>query len=139
MIAAAFLTSAINADKTLEVGNNAPKIETVEGINVVNDANSAGKTRLISFWSPKNPESRIANRNYSRIYGDTVSTDIEFISICTDSDEALMKEVMKIDGINASNNYAHSQISQRTFKDYGVVHNPRAFLVSPDGTIEKIL
>lgn len=139
MIAAAFLSSAMSVDKSLEVGKKAPKIETIEGINVGNDGNSEGKSRLISFWSPKKPESRIANRKYSRQYGENSSENIEFISICIDSDEELMQEVMKIDGLKADKTYSYSQINPRTFKDYGVETNPGAFIISSDGKIEKIL
>ena len=139
IIAAAFLTSAMTVDKSLEVGNKAPKIETIEGINVVNDANSEGKTKVISFWSPKNPASRIANRNLSRAYGEDSDGKVDFISICTDSDEQLMEAVMQIDGIESGKNYSYSQISPRVFKDYGVEFRPKAFVVSADGKIEKMM
>ena len=139
MIAAAFLSSAMSLDKTLEVGKIAPKIETVEGTNVGYDANSEGKTKLISFWNPKKPDSRIANRNLSRQYGEDSKEGIEFISICTDSDKDLMKEIMKIDGVNADEAYSYSDISPRVFKDYGVEDAPKAFMISPDGKILSIL
>ena len=135
---AAFLSSAVSIDKTIAVGKNAPKIETIDGTNVGNDANFQNKTKLVSFWNPKNASSRIANRNLSRLY-DGNSDDIEFISICTDSDEALMNEVIKIDGMTKHNNYSYSQISPRVFKDYDVETNPKAFMISPEGKITSIL
>ena len=139
MIAAAFLSSAMSVDKTLEVGKNAPKIETISGTNVGYDANSEGKTKLISFWNPKKPASRIANRKLSREYGENSNDNIEFISICTDSDKELMNEVMKIDGVNADKAYAFSDITPRVFKDYGVEEATKAYLISPDGKILSIL
>ena len=138
MIAAAFLTSAMGVEKNPEIGRQAPKIETIEGTNVVDGANSEGKTKVISFWSPKNAASRIANRNLSLKYGDTAS-DIDFISICTDSDEKLMQEVMKIDGINEEKNYSYSSIAPRVFKDYRAESNPKAYMVSGDGKILQIM
>lgn len=138
IIAAAFLSSAIPVDEAPEIGKVAPKIETIKGTNVVADANSEGKTKVISFWNPKKPASRIANRNLSREYGDS-HQNIEFISICTDTDEALMKEVMKVDGVKTENAYSYSQISPRVFKDYDVVDNPRAFIVSADGKITNVI
>ena len=138
MIAAFFLTSAMSVDNKLEVGEKAPKIETIEGINVVNDANSEPKTRVISFWNPKKPASRIANKNLSLKYGQNAS-DVEFISICTDSNENLMAQVMKLDGVNVDKNYSYSNISPRVFKDYDVENNPRAFVINPDGKIAEIL
>ena len=139
MIAAFFLSSAIIEDKTLKPGKNAPKIETVEGINVGYDANSEPKTRIISFWSPKNPTSRITNKDLEKLYGDNSNGEVEFISICTDNDEALMQEVMKVDGLEQINNYSYSQISPRVFKDYGVDENPKAFKIGTDGKIVEII
>ena len=139
MIAAAFLSSAMSLDKTLEVGKIAPKIETVKGTNVGYDANSEGKTKLISFWNPKQPASRIANRNLSHQFGENSDENVEFISICTDSDKELMEEIMKIDGVNADKVYSYSDVSPRVFKDYGVEENPKAFLISPNGKILSII
>ena len=137
-IAAAFLSSAIGADKALEVGKNAPKIETIDGTNVVTDDISSEKSKIISFWNPKKPASRIANRELTLKYGNNSQDKIEFISICSDSDEKLMKEVMKIDGVSSQHNLAYSQIPSRVFKDYDAEQNPRAFLISADGKILNI-
>lgn len=139
LLAAAFLTSAMSEDKTLEIGKMAPRIETTTGTNVATDANSEGKTRVISFWNPKNPASRITNKNLSRQYAENADSNVEFISICTDSDENLMKEVMRIDGVNPESNLAYSEVSPKVFQDYGVVENSRAFVLTPDGRISQIL
>ena len=139
IIAAAFLSSAISVDNSPAVGKAAPKIETIQGTNVVADANSEGKTQVISFWNPKKPASRIANRNLSRKYASESNEKVEFISICTDTDEALMKEVMKLDGVKADKAFAFSEISPRVFKDYDVEVSPRAFVISPDGRISEVI
>ena len=139
MITAFFLSSAMSEDKSLTVGKKAPRIENIQGINVGYDANSEAKTRIISFWNPKNPASRIANKNLEKLYGNNSDSGIDFISICTDSDEKLMEEVMKIDGLRQENNYSYAQIARRVFKDYDVEHNPRAFKIGPDGRIVEIL
>lgn len=138
IIAAAFLTSAMGVDNTVKVGNKAPEIETISGSSVVENTLTDGKAKLVSFWSPKKPASRIANRQLGNKYGDN-SGNVEFISICTDSDETLMNEILKLDGINRDNNFSYSEISPRVFKDYDVENNPKAFLISSDGKIEKII
>ena len=139
IIAAAFLSSAIPAAKAPVVGKVAPKIETIEGTNVVADANSEGKTQVISFWNPKKPASRIANRNLCRLCGENSKENVEIISICTDSDETLMREVMKIDGVKADKAFVSTQISSRVFKDYDANDNPRAFKISADGKIIEVI
>lgn len=138
LVAAAFLTSAMSVDKTLEVGSKAPRIETIQGDNVVADENSDSKIKVVSFWNPKNPASRISNRNLSLQYSDKAENNIEFISICTDSDKAMMNEVMKIDGVKADRSYDYSQINPRVFKDYDVVKSPKAFMISEKGEITNI-
>lgn len=137
IIAAAFLSSAIGSDHSLTEGKKAPKIETINGTNVVYDANSSKTKKVVSFWSPKNPASRIANRNLSQEYGKE-NPEFDFISICIDKDEPLMKEVIKIDGVNPDQCFAYSDISPRVFKDYGVEDSPRAFIVDAEGKINKI-
>ena len=139
IIAAAFLSSGISVDKTHVIGKLAPKIETVSGTNVVADGNSEEKIQVISFWNPKKPLSRINTRNLSRQYGENSKENVEFISICTDSDENLMREVMKVDGMNHDNNYSYSEVNPRVFKDYDVEKNPRAFMISADGKIINVL
>lgn len=139
IIVLAFLSSAISVDRTIEVGKEAPKIETVDGTNVAADANTKGKTQVVSFWSPKKPASRIANRNLSRQYGADSNENVEFISICIDSDDDLMREVIKVDGIDSLKNYSYSQISPKVFKAYDVETTPRAFKISPEGIIMEIL
>ena len=143
MIAAAFLTSAMTVDNSLEVGKNAPKIETIDGTNVVNDANFSkktnfGKTTVVNFWNPKKPSSRIANKTLSRKYSEN-NENVQFISICTDADDKLMNEVMKIDGVNPDINFSFSQISPRVFKDYDVENSPRTFVISPEGKILEMI
>lgn len=138
MLAAAFLTSAISFDNSIEVGKEAPKIETINGDNVGLDVKTEQKNKLVSFWNPKNPSSRIANRKLNLKFGSKEEENIEFISICTDPDHRLMSEVMKIDGIVADKAYTSNEISSRVFKDYGVENSPRAFMISPEGKILEI-
>lgn len=138
LLAVAFLSSAIATDKQPVVGKKAPKIETISGRNLISETDQEVKEKIISFWSPKKPASRISNLKLSREYSSENQDKVEFISICTDSDESLMKEVMKLDGTNNSNNYAYSEVSSRVFKDYDVEESPRAFKISIDGRISEI-
>ncbi|MCH5231120.1 MAG: hypothetical protein J1F43_04925 [Muribaculaceae bacterium] len=135
ILAAAFLSSAIDIDRNVGAGKKAPKIETIDGTNVVKDANSENKMKVVSFWSPKKPASRIANRNLSLKYG-TENEEVEFISICTDPDESLMKEVMKQDGISETRVFVSREISPRVLKDYDAEKNPRVFVIGPDGLLQ---
>lgn len=139
IISAFFLTSAISVESSPVVGKLAPKIETKDGKNVVVDANASGKTQVVSFWTPKKPASRIANQRLSKTYGNNSNENVEFISICTDPDEKLMKEVLKVDGVESNNSYSYSEIAPRVFKDYNVEEYPQAFKISADGKIIEVI
>ena len=125
------------SDKLRE-GSDAPVIELIDqqGVNLL-EKNNFGKYRLINFWSPKNPASRISNVEFNRFVKENENSDIEFISICIDKDESLMKEVMKVDGIQGTENISFSQLSSRVLKDYDVENSPKSLLISPDGKILK--
>ena len=135
MVVAFFLSSAMFEDKSLTAGSTAPVIETTEGLIVGDDENSHDKTIIINFWNPKNPSSRIVNRELSSLYGNGKDENYRFISICTDPDETLMNEVMRIDGINPDNNFSYSKISPRVFKDYGVENASATYKISSDSKI----
>ncbi|MCH5240105.1 MAG: hypothetical protein J1F38_07770 [Muribaculaceae bacterium] len=138
VIAAAFLTSAIGSHKTLEVGSKAPKIETIDGANVVADATSEGKVKIVSFWSPKKPASRITNKTLHAKYA-AEPENVDLISICLDSDENLMREVMKQDGIEDMECYSVNNIARHSLKDYQADKDPKAYIIGADGRIEKML
>lgn len=139
IVVAAFLTSAIGTDKRPEIGKTAPKIEMIDGTNLDSVMNLSGETKIISFWNPKNPSSRITNNELRRKYSSGNNEEVVFISICTDDDESLMKEVMKIDGLDANNNFSFSEISPRVFKDYDVLEAPKAYIIGSDGTVKDVI
>lgn len=136
-MALAFLSSAIAVDNKLEVGSKAPKIETIKGLTVVNDADTLDKTTVISFWSAKKPATRIKNKELSDKFAGNPDTD--FISISIDSDADLAMEVMKMDEVKTLNFLSASQVPERVLKDYDAEKNPRAFVISPEGKISEIL
>ncbi|MCH5222864.1 MAG: redoxin domain-containing protein [Muribaculaceae bacterium] len=132
-ILTAFLSSYISTDNKLQEGSTAPTIERISGEKI---EMKDGKEKLISFWSPKDAESRISNRKFSDLYKES---DVEFITICIDSDESLAREVLKCDGIASQQQIAYSEVSERVFKDYGVSENPGAFLINGEGKIKRIM
>ena len=132
VLVTAFLSSYMSRDIELKEGSNAPEIERVAGENITP---GDGKEKLISFWSPKDPASRMANMEYSKKYSDS---DVEFISVCLDSDNLLGEEVLKYDGIKGTH-LAYSDVKERVFKDYGVTDQTAAFKISGNGKVEKVM
>ena len=136
LIVATFLSSAIPTDKDLTIGATAPSIEFTDGgIKKFDD----GKFRIINFWSPKHPVSRIRNKEISDFFINNNIENVEFITICTDSDNELAREVMKYDGITSqSTSLFRNEILESVIKDYGAEHNMATYLLNPAGKIIKM-
>lgn len=138
-IAAIFLSSYMVDDSDLKTGSSAPAIEIIEGKDLVSSSISQEKEILVHFWSPKNASSRITNKHFSEIFRNNPDLGIEFVSICTDEDEVLAQEVMRIDGTEKfGEHFTYSDISERVFKDYNVVESPQSFLIGTDGKIKSV-
>lgn len=139
LIVAFFLSSSIIDDPSLKVGSSAPEIKVLSENTVEKHLVKESKETLVSFWSPKNPSSRIRNRQYLDFLKSHPELEIEFVSICIDRDDFLANEVRRKDGINAGSLHLnYNQVEERIFKDYGVEESPRAFLIGKDGSIKSI-
>ena len=133
MIATAFLSSYISNEDNLKVGDKAPEIRFT---NNLSECLEEKNLKLINFWNPKKPSSRIANKTYAEYFRQNNDCDIQFISICTDSDDLLAKELLNYDGIDDCGlHFSYSDVDSRIFKDYNVADNPVAFLISSEGMI----
>lgn len=138
LIATAFLSSYIPDNDTLEIGSKAPAIELTSENPKTGEVTSEGY-RLVSFWSPKNPSSRIANSEYVKYFKNHPDSDIAFISISTDEDDNLSAQVLNHDGVSSLGSHLlYSDVNERLFKDYDVENHPRAFLIGPDGKIKSL-
>ena len=136
LIVTAFLSSYISGYDGLKIGQIAPDIE-LNDIKISDNikVKTPGKYQLINFWSPKNPDSRIKNMEYYRFFKNQDNREVEFLSICTDPDEKLMKETLLVDGVDSSFNLSFSQVSDRVFKDFDIDNFRKAVLINPEGKI----
>ena len=123
----------------LKEGSTAPEI-TILNDSIENPMTGDKRLRLISFWTPKNPASRISNSEYSKYFSAHPESEIDFISICIDEDDILGKEVLKKDGISeeSGRHFLFSDVDKRVFKDFGVEENPEAFLINEKGKILSV-
>ena len=139
LILAFFLSSAITDNDSLKSGDLAPKITLIseDSPEILNLKDS--RITLINFWSPKNPASRISNKQFSEFLRVHPETEIDFITICMDSDTNLAQEVINNDGINNSTiNLLRNQVADRVFKDYMVEDNYASYLIDKNGKILEI-
>ena len=134
----AFLTSSMpSGSNELEPGKEVPSIS----ISNLNNPLSEGKTCVLNFWNPSDPESRIRNRNLSRLVATLPTDKISLISVCTTEDEVLHSEILKKDGVQNLNtiNINSSDIEKDFLKDYQISTGNRSFLINPEGILLSIL
>lgn len=132
----AFLSSYIDNEKALKPGDKAPTIELATNSKEILEK---GKIKIINFWSPKNPSSRIANQKISKYLKENPDSESIFISICTDSDDNLAKEVLKWDGIyDEGNHLFYSDVNSKVFKDFKTNGSHHTFAIASDGKILKV-
>lgn len=134
LIAAAFLSSAIDTKDALKEGGKAPEITYNDGSK---ENLKDGKLRLINLWSPKDPLSRIENKELNDLVSRESLQNVEFISICTDSDDLLAKEVIAYDDLKSGTHILFSEISERSLKDYMAEGDSKILLIGSDGLILK--
>ena len=138
LIATAFLSSYISDNGSLKVGSTAPEIVLATNQSETQISLKDGY-KLISFWDPKDPSSRISNKEYSSFIKSSPEAGIELVSICTDPDDFLAEEISRIDGSHEAGLKLNStDISERVLKDYDVEKTPRSYLIGPDGKIKMI-
>lgn len=105
-----------------------PHIETLKGKYVV-----------VNFWNPSDPESRIHNRRLADLAATLPSSQIKFVSICTDPDNTLQKEIMAIDYLPQSIlSLSATDFAPEVLDDYQTDSGCRSFLIDPFGNLQKI-
>lgn len=98
-----------------------------------------GKYVVVNFWNPADPSSRIANRRLAALTSTLPSSQIRFVSICTDKDLTLQKEIMVNDSLPESVFHLSSQdLAPEVLEDYQTGSGCRSFLIDPFGNLQKI-
>lgn len=132
----AFLSSYNDNENALKPGDKSPEIQLISGSN---EKLEKAKIRIVNFWSPKDPKSRIANKEISKYIEENPGNNTEFISICTDKDNSLAKEVLKWDGVsNNGNHLLYSDVDSKVFKNFRINNSHKTFLIDKNGKIMKV-
>lgn len=125
---------------SLEIGEEAPLLSTISSSSKdLSSLSLEGKYVLVNFWSAADPMSRIANKNFSELTATLPSSQIAYVSVCTDDDLTLQNEIMRIDGIHPSViSLSASDLSAEVLDDYQISRGHRSFLINPFGNLEAI-
>lgn len=93
---------------------------------------------IVHFWSINDAKSRLANALLDQRFS---HSDVEFYSVCIDGSSNEMSQCLNLDGIDLNNSSSHflQMNDYRALKkDYGLNKTTKTFLLSRDGTIEKV-
>lgn len=133
LAATAFLLSFIPREESLKEGEKVPEITFNNERTIELEK---GKFTLLNFWNPKNPDSRIRNSKIMSQYSDIFQDNLEIISICTDSDIDLAKEVIRHDGFDSIGSHVfYSNLDERVILDYKVNEQPELYLIDQSGKL----
>ncbi len=98
-----------------------------------------GKYVVINFWSASDPMSRINNRQLADFTSTLPSSQIRFVSICTDKDITLQTEIMDNDQLPESAiTLSAIDVAPEVLDDYQTSSGCRSFLIDPFGNLQKI-
>ncbi len=124
---------------SLQIGNDAPLLTLSSNSKIPNLDILKGKYVVVNFWSPTDPESRLNNKQLADLISSLPPSQIQFVSICTDTDITLQHEIMDADGVPLSiNSLSASDIIPDVLMNYQVESGYRSFLIDPFGNLKSI-
>ena len=117
------------------IGKDAPNFEVVNGNRVVEIEKLKGRYILLSFWSSVDPKSRLANKAYNDVAADETAA-MEYVAINLDPSAKVFEEIVKIDGLNALNQFRPKADNTSLIEDgYGLRGGFVSFLINPKGEV----
>ena len=124
---------------SLREGEEAPLLILSTESNASHINTLKGKYVVINFWSIKDPDSRIKNRRLADLTSTLPSSQICFVSICTDNDTTLKREIIETDGYPENTlSFSASDFAPEVLDDYQTNTGCRSFLIDPFGNLKKI-
>lgn len=124
---------------SLKVGDEAPLLTLSSPQKAGSLDSTKGKYVIVNFWSPTDPISRINNKRLADLTDSLPSSQVKFVSICTDNDTSLETEITKADGISENAILlSANDISPEVFDDYQTSTGCRSFLIDPFGNLKAI-
>ncbi len=136
MLISAYTERVIKAEK----GYTAPEIEMLANDSVnVSLEKLRGKYVLVNFWDSSNAVSRIAAGEYDRFLHANPSRSFSLLSVNTDENPELFKEVVKKDNLDASTQFHISDAKAKNLKsDYRLDCGFSSYLIDPQGKIVAV-
>lgn len=137
LLSATLLVSSAFDEQTFapEEGALAPLISVTNDSGNVALEQMRGDYVLLSFWSSNDAQSRI-NCNYYAQWAEQHCGSIRHIAVNFDNDDAIFDEIIKIDALDAANQYnVTGDTASRIFRDYRLNEGFGTLLIDPKGRI----
>lgn len=136
MVPAFLMSYSPEQPSEAQVSMEAPEVAIANGDSTVSLKSLRGKYVVLNFWSKNEPSSRIDNHFYGRSVAMAADPDIVYISICTDSsDEQLSQMLVAEDGNNPSTQYYRSQLAGQDNSQAYTREGLATWLISPQGVV----
>ncbi len=124
----------------IEKGMKAPRFEVrgVDGLTI-SPTDLKGRFVIVNFWAATDADSRIAANIYNDFVDDTPLGKVSLVSVNLDSNDALVREILRRDNLNLNSQYSiekekSNDIIRRNNLDRGL----NSYLVSPEGRIVAV-
>lgn len=124
---------------SLTPGEEAPSL-TLSSDSKVHPLDATdGRFVVLNFWSATDATSRLNNRRLAELTASLPSSKIKFVSVCTDSDASLSREILSADGIDGIGTHLNaSDLTEQVAEDYQTSTGCRSFLIDPFGNLVSI-
>lgn len=123
-----------------EKGYSAPEIEMVSnGSKDIALSSLRGKYVLVNFWDSGSAVSRIAANEYDRFSRSKKKNKFELLSINTDDNKKLFREIVKNDNLDNATQYHIGEVkTKNTRKDYRIEQGFSSYLINPQGKVVAV-
>lgn len=130
------LSSAIAPQRRgIKVGNWAPEVTCGDTTLFSTDADNNGYT-LLHFWASYDASSRIANMMYSRTAQQFDGSQLRYVAVSYERNEALFGEIIKRDNLLSENQYYDpAGSSSHVYERYRLNKGFATYLIDAEGRI----
>lgn len=119
-----------------EDGYKAPALRVANANSEISLEDLRGDYVLVNFWSSTNAASRVAAGEYDSFVKNGEGKQIHLLSVNSDDNERLFREIVRRDGLDEKTQYRASGTSASDMvSEYGLQGGMQSFLIDPQGRI----
>jgi len=120
--------------------HSAPVIEKVRNDSAdISLDNLKGNYVLVNFWDSGSAISRIAAGEYDKFSRNTPDNKFKLLSINTDDNKKLFREIVKNDNLDSSTQFHIEEVkTKNALANYRLKHGYSSYLINPQGKIVAV-